>query len=74
MMFESEDWQALQTLIETGTITPENQKIPLQVFDTTAMTIKSEEHLWQFQDELLLDVQQLPGEGIHTPKVPGLPP
>ena len=65
-MFQCEDQQALQTLIETHTITLENQKTPWQILDAVAMAIKSEEHFWHFQDKLLLDVTQLLDEGIHA--------
>ena len=66
MMFEGEDWQMLQTLLDNEIITPEHQKTPRQVLDAIATTIKSEDHFWHFQDELLLDVCQRPNEGIHT--------
>ena len=64
MMFEGKDWQILQTLIDNGTIT-KKQKTPQQVLDAIAMTIKSEEHFWHFQDELS-DVYQHLDEGIHS--------
>ena len=66
MMFEDDDWQNLQTLINNGTITPASQKMPQQVLDTTGTTMKSDDYFWHFWDELLSDVCQLPDEGIHA--------
>ena len=66
MMFAGKDWQALQILIETSTITPENQKTPQQGLDAINTAIKSEEHFQHFWDEHLLDVWQQPDEGIHA--------
>ena len=66
IIFKGEDWQTLQTLINNGTRTQENQKMPWQVLDAIGKTIKSEDHFWHFQDELLLDVHQLPSEVIHA--------
>ena len=65
MMFEGEDWQTLQTLINNCTITLGSQKTLQQVLDAIETTIKSEEHFWHFQDELS-DVHQLPNKGIHA--------
>ena len=56
MIFEGKDWQALQTLIEMGTITPESHKIPCQNLNAIATTVKSEENFWHFWDKLHLDV------------------
>ena len=60
MMFEGEDQQTLQTLIENYTITPVKQKSPQQVPETIATTMKTEEHFWHLQDEHLSDVFQCP--------------
>ena len=65
-MFEGEDQQALQTLIKYSTIMPDNQKTPNQLINAISMTIKAEGHFWHFWDEFLLDVTQLPDEGIHA--------
>ena len=66
MMFEGEDQQTLQTLLDNETIMSEHQKTSRGVLDTTATTKKSEDHFWHFQDELLLDVCQRTDEGIHV--------
>ena len=63
MMFKSEDRETLQSLINNGTITPENQKMPQEALDAISTTIKANEHFW---DKLLSDVHQLPNEGIHA--------
>ena len=44
VMFEGEDRQALQILIDNHTITPEDMKKPRATLDATGTTIKSEEH------------------------------
>ena len=62
MMSKDEDWQAL---IETGTITPENQKTAQHILDAITTTIKSEQHFWHFWDKLLLNVFQQPDDGIN---------
>ena len=46
LMFEGEDRQALQTLIDNGTVTPKHMKTPKAILDAVATTIKSEEHFW----------------------------
>ena len=65
-MFEGEDRQVLQTLIDNGTMTPEHMKTPNAALDVIATTIKSEEHFWAYRDELMSKVWQQPGEGIHV--------
>ena len=65
MMFEGEDRQTLQSLINNGTITPENQRTPQLALDVISTTIKSKEHFWHFWDELS-DICQLPDKGIHA--------
>ena len=65
-MFEGEDCQTLQTLIDNETITHEHQKTPRQVLGTTDTSIKSKDHFWHFWDGLLLVVCQKPNEGIHA--------
>ena len=44
----------------------ESMKTPLAALDAIRTTIKSEEHFWANKDELLSDVRQQPGEGIHV--------
>ena len=65
-MFKGEDRKALQTLIDNGLMTTEHMKTPRAIFDSIATTIKLEEHFWAHRDELLSDLQQQPGEGIHA--------
>ena len=66
LMFEVEDRQALQTLIDNSTITSEDMKTPRAALDAIATTIKSEEHIWAHQVELISDIRQKPSKGIHV--------
>ena len=66
LMFEGDDRKALQNLIGSGVVTPEHMLTPKATFDAIATTIKSEEHFWAHRDELVLDLQQQPNEGIHA--------
>ena len=66
MMFEGEDRQTLQSLINNEVITPEHQKMSCHALYAISTTIKAEEHFWYFQDEFLSDVCQLPDEGVHA--------
>ena len=61
-MFESEDRQAVQTLIDDQTIMPEDMKKPRAILDAIVTTIKSEEHFWAHRDELASDIRQQPSE------------
>ena len=65
-MFEGEDRKALQSLIDSDVVTPEHMLKPKAALDAIGTTIKSEEHFWVCRDELMLDLQQLPDEGIHV--------
>ena len=65
LMFQDEDRKALQTLIDNTVVTTDHMKTPRAALDATATTIKSEEHFWAHRDELVSDLQQQPGEGIH---------
>ena len=65
-MFEGDGRQDLQSLIDSGSIMEESIRTPQYALDATGTTMKSEEHFWAFQDELLSDVRQLPSEGIHV--------
>ena len=47
-MFKGEDRQTFQTIINSGTITQESQKMPQHVLDAIATTIKSKDHFWHF--------------------------
>ena len=66
LMFEGDDRQALQSIIDNGTIMEESMIVPWHALDAIRTTIKSEEHFWAFQDKLLSDIRQLPGEDIHA--------
>ena len=66
LMFEGKDRKALQTLTDNGVITSEHMKTPRATLDAIATTIMSEEHFWAHRDELVSDLQQQPGEGIHA--------
>ena len=48
LMFEGNDRQALQSLIDNGTIMQENMKTAWHTLDATGTTIKSKEHFWAF--------------------------
>ena len=65
-MFEGDDRQAVQSLIEKGTMTEESMKTPQHSLDAIGTTIKYEEHFWVFPDKLLSDVRKFPSEGIHV--------
>ena len=66
MMFTGEDRQALQTLIDNNTITPEDQLTPSCTLKAIQTTIKEEEHYWHYRDEIMSDIKQQPNEQIHT--------
>ena len=50
MMFEGEDRQALQTLLENKTITSEDQLIASHTLNVMHTSIKEEEHFWHFRE------------------------
>ena len=66
LMFEGKDSEALQTLIDSGTITEENMKTPCATLNTITTSIKAEEYFWAHKDDLLSDISQQPNEGIHA--------
>ena len=66
MMFECEDRQTLQTLLNNETTILEHQKIPWHMLDVIVIAIKSEDHFWNFWGDLLSDVCQRPDEGFHA--------
>ena len=66
MMFTGEDRQALQTLIDNNTITPEDQLTPSCTLKAIQTTIKEEEHYWHCRDEITRGVRQQSNEQIHT--------
>ena len=53
MMFQGEDMQALQTLLENNTITPEDQLTPSHALNMQYKhQLKEEEHFWHYRGEL----------------------
>ena len=66
MMFQGEDRQALQNLIDTNIITPEDQLTPTSALKAIQTTIKEDEHFWHFRDEVLSNFRQEPNEGTHS--------
>ena len=66
LMFEGEDRKALQSLIDSGVVTPKHMLNPKAALDAIGTTIKSEEHFWAYRDELVSDMQHQPDEGIHV--------
>ena len=66
MMFEGEDCQAIQTLINNKTITPEAQRTPALAHRAIQSVIKEDVHFWHHYDQILSDLQQLPDEGVHA--------
>ena len=65
-IFNGEDRKVLQTLIDNSFMTTEHMNTPRAALDAIATTIKSEEHFWAHKDELVSDLWQQPGEGIHV--------
>ena len=66
MMFEEEDYQVLQTLIDNNTVTPEVQQTPAQALKATQSIIKEDVHFWHHCNQLFSDLCQLPEEGVHA--------
>ena len=66
MMFQGEDRQALQSLIDNNTITPEDQKTPKHALKAIQSCIKEEEHFWHFRDEVMSDFRQHLEEQMHA--------
>ena len=65
MIFEAEDNQAIHTLINNGTIIPEDQKVPIRVLHAI-QAIKEEEHIWHYSNEILSDLRQTTDQGIQA--------
>ena len=65
MMFTGNDRQALQTLIDNNTITPEDQLTPAHALKSIHTTIKEEEYFWHYRDEIMSYVRQQHSEQIH---------
>ena len=66
MMFQGEDRQALQTLIDNNTTTPKDQLTPMCALSTIKACIKGEEHFWHSRDEVMSDFPQQPNEQINV--------
>ena len=66
MMFQGEDRQALQSLIDNNTITPVDQKTPKHALKAIQSCIKEEDHFWHFRDEVMSDFRQQLEEQIHA--------
>ena len=66
MMFQGEDRQALQTLIDDNTITPEDQLTPTHALKAIQSCTEDEEHFWHFKDEVMSNFHQQPNEQIHA--------
>ena len=66
MMFEGEDCQVLQTLIDNNTVTPEAQQTPAQALKAIQSIIKEDVHFWHHHDQLFSDLCQLSEEGVHA--------
>ena len=66
MMFQDDDRQTLQDLIDNNSITAEYQLTPTSTLQAIQRTLKEDEHFWHFRDELLSDFRQEPNEGIHS--------
>ena len=65
MMFEGDYCQALKTLIDNNTISPEAQHTLSLALNAIQSVIKEDVHFWHYHDEILSDLHQLPDEGIH---------
>ena len=66
MMFQGDDRQTLQTMIDNNTITAEDQQTPTKALKAIQSCIKDEEHFWYFRDKVMSDVQQQPNEQIDA--------
>ena len=66
IMFKGDDRQALQILIENGTISQADQCTPIKALKAIQTTLKDEENYWQYRDDILSDIRQHPEEQVHT--------
>ena len=60
MMFQGDDRQVLQNLIDNNIITPEDQVTPTSAPKAIQSTLKEDEHFWHFRDEVLNNFRQEP--------------
>ena len=65
-MFKGEDRQALQTLINNNTISPEDQLTPVSALKAIQSCVKDEEHFWHYRDDIMSNFRQQPNEQIHA--------
>ena len=65
-MFQGDDRQTLQDLIDNNTINAKDQLTPTIALNTIQRTLKEDEHFWHFRDEVLSDFRQEPNEGTHS--------
>ena len=66
MLFQGEDRQTLQIMIDNNTITQEVQQTPTKALKAILSCIKDEEHFWYFRDKVMSDVRHQPNEQIHA--------
>ena len=66
MMFQVEDWQTLQTLVNNVTITLNDQNTPTRAHNAIHSTIKDEQHFWNFRDMILNDLNWKTCRYTHT--------
>ena len=52
MMFQGEDWQAFQTLLDNNRLTSEHGCTPSHALNVIETYIKEDEHFWHFRDQL----------------------
>ena len=65
MMFEGEDCQSLQTLIDNNTVIPEAQQTPVQALKAIQSIIK-DVYFFHHHNQLFSDLCQLPEEGVYA--------
>ena len=68
MIFTGEDRQTLQTLVDNGTNTPQTQETSKLILNAIQTTVKADEDIWHYHDELVSDLCQRPDGPIHSLK------
>ena len=66
MMFQGDDRETLQNMIDNNTISQEDQQTPTRALKTIQSCIKDEEHFWYFRDKVRSNIQQQANEQIHA--------
>ena len=66
IMFQCEDQQTLQTMIDNNTITQEDQLTPTKALKAIQSCIKDKENFWYFTYKVMNNVRQQPNEQIHA--------